>query len=175
MRKCILLLTLALALWTYYGDAQQKTYKFGYINSVEIFDAIPEKKVLDVEYQKYSDDLKAKLQKMYDDYQKKNHDFQMRKQNETLSEVDRMRHANDLRYADEKLNEFQLAVDQKVEQKRESLFNPLINRVKKAIGEVAKEGSYTYIFDSSTGSILHADASEDITPLILKKLNLTEK
>lgn len=42
-----------------------------------------------------------------------------------------------------------------------------------AIKEVAKENGFTYIFDMSSGAILFAsETSEDILPLVKKKLGI---
>lgn len=51
------------------------------------------------------------------------------------------------------------------------LVQPLIDKAKKAIEEVAKENGFTYIIDTSSGALLYS-GGEDILPLVKKKLNL---
>ena len=58
-------------------------------------------------------------------------------------------------------------------QNREAeLLKPIIDRAKKAIEDVAKEGGYTYILDAGTAAILYSQDSDDIMPLVKKKLGL---
>ena len=51
-------------------------------------------------------------------------------------------------------------------------FKPIIDRAKKAISDVAAEGGYTYILDSGTAAVLYSQDSDDIMPLVKKKLGL---
>ena len=60
---------------------------------------------------------------------------------------------------------------QKQLQERETeLTKPIVDRAKKAIEDVAREGGYTYIFDGAT--LLYSQDSEDIMPQVKKKLGL---
>ena len=56
--------------------------------------------------------------------------------------------------------------------KEQELLEPILSKARKAIEEVAKEGKYTYIFDKTGGTILYANESEDVLPLVKKKLGL---
>jgi outer membrane protein len=56
--------------------------------------------------------------------------------------------------------------------KREELLQPILDRVNKAIGDIAKEQGYSYVFDASSNILLYADASADVTALVKKKLGL---
>ena len=42
---------------------------------------------------------------------------------------------------------------------------------KKAIEAVAKENSYKYVLDTSTGNVLYSEPADDILPLVKKKLD----
>ncbi len=59
-----------------------------------------------------------------------------------------------------------------IKKKEQELLTPLINKAREAINEVAKENGYKYIFDSSLGVILFTDDTDDILPLVKKKLNI---
>lgn len=173
MRK--VLFTLAVVVMTAFAfnaNAQIKAYKFGYVNSLELLDAIPEKKTADTELEKYGNDLYASLEKMYGEYQKKIQDFQTGVQNGTLTEIDQEFKAKEIQDLEKRIQDFQESADEKIGKKRQALYQPLIEKINKAIADVAKEGGYTYIFDSSAGSILHADDSENIINVLKKKLGL---
>lgn len=169
------LFTLAVVVMTafaFQANAQIKAYKFGYVNSLELLDAIPEKKTADTDLEKYGNDLYASLEKMYGEYQKKIQDFQTGVQNGSLTEIDQEFKAKEIQDLEKRIQDFQEQADEKIAKKRQSLYQPLIDKINKAIADVAKENGYTYIFDSSAGSILHADESENILNVLKKKLGL---
>lgn len=170
-----ILFTLAVVVMTAFAfnaNAQIKAYKFGYVNSLELLEAIPEKKTADAEIEKYGNDLYASLEKMYGEYQKRIQDFQKGAQDGTLSETDQEFKAKEIQDLEKRIQDFQDQAEEKVGKKRQGLYQPLIEKINKAIADVAKEGGYTYIFDSSSGSILHADESENIINVLKKKLGL---
>jgi len=173
MKKCFFTLALiAIAAFMLPANAQIKAYKFGYVNSLELLDAIPEKKTADTELEKYGNDLYASLEKMYGEYQKKIQDFQKGAQEGTLSETDQEFRAREIQDLEKRIQDFQEQAEEKVAKKRQALYQPLFDRINKAIADLAKEGGYTYIFDSSAGSILHADESENLLSALKKKLGL---
>ncbi|MCZ2394138.1 MAG: OmpH family outer membrane protein [Chitinophagales bacterium] len=153
-------------------NAQIKAYKFGYVNSLELLDAIPEKKTADAEIDKYGNDLYTSLEKMYGEYQKKIQDFQKGVQEGKISEIDQEFKAKEIQDLEKRIQDFQDGAEEKVGKKRQTLYQPLVDKINKAIADVAKEGGYTYIFDSSSGNILHADESENIINVLKKKLGL---
>ena len=61
-----------------------------------------------------------------------------------------------------------------MQERQSELMKPLVDRAKKAIEEVAKENGYSYIFDTSTGvgALLYTPESDDIMPLVKKKLGI---
>lgn len=176
MKKFLLSLAIVLmASFTYNATAQIKAYKFGYVNSLELLDAIPEKKTADAELEKYASNLQTSMEKMYGEYQKKIQDFQKGAQEGTLTETDQEFKAREIQDLETRIQDFQESAEEKIGKKRQSLFKPLIDKINKAIEEVAKENGYTYIFDSSAGSILHASEDENIINVIKKKLGLPAK
>lgn len=173
MKKIIL--TLAVVVMTAFAfnaNAQIKAYKFGYVNSLELLDAIPEKKTADADLEKYGNDLYASLEKMYGEYQKRIQDFQAASQKGGLTEIDQEFKAKEIQDLEKRIQEFQESAEEKVAKKRQTLYQPMFDKINKAIADVAKENGYTYIFDSSAGNILHADESENIINVLKKKLGL---
>jgi len=57
----------------------------------------------------------------------------------------------------------------------QKLQQPIIDKIKKAIEEVAKENGYTQIIDSATGALLYSDPASDIMSLVKAKLNIKDK
>ena len=53
------------------------------------------------------------------------------------------------------------------------LFQPIIDKAKNAIDEVAKENGYTYVIDSGSGALIYfSDTSDDLFDLVKAKLGL---
>ena len=73
---------------------------------------------------------------------------------------------------EKRITEFQQTAEADLQKKEQSLLQPIIDKAKNAINEVAKEGSFTYILDSSVGVVLYSVESDDILPLVKKKLGL---
>ena len=71
-----------------------------------------------------------------------------------------------------RIQEFQENAQKQLQQREQDLLKPIIDRAKKAIEDVAREGGYTYILDSGTASVLYSQDSDDIMPQVKKKLGL---
>jgi outer membrane protein len=59
-----------------------------------------------------------------------------------------------------------------MEIRRQVLLKPILEKIDVAVKAVGKEGGYTFIFDTSSGSMLFATESEDITSLVKTKLGM---
>ena len=68
--------------------------------------------------------------------------------------------------------EFRGSISADLSAKDAELSEPLIEKAKKAVEDVAKENGYTYIFNSSDGLVLYAIPSDDVMELVLKKLGV---
>ena len=60
---------------------------------------------------------------------------------------------------------------QELQQFDVDLKKPLFEKVKKAIDDVSVENGFSFIFDSSTGTILYA-GGENVNDLVLQKLGV---
>lgn len=54
------------------------------------------------------------------------------------------------------------------------MYGPILQKANDGIKAVAKANGYTYIFDSGAGSILFAEESDDVLPLLKAHLKLPE-
>ncbi len=59
-----------------------------------------------------------------------------------------------------------------IEAKREETLQPILKKIDDAIKAVAKENGFMMIFDISTGSMLFASETIDVTPMVKKKLGI---
>jgi outer membrane protein len=61
-------------------------------------------------------------------------------------------------------------IQQQLQQRQQELIAPINRKAFEAIQSVAKENGYTYVFEK--GALLVAPPSDDILPLVAKKLNV---
>lgn len=146
------------------------TQKLGHVNSNEILSIMPEKIQAEKDFQMYTSQLEEQLQKMSKELQAKYADYQANQTN--MSEPIKKAKENEIRDMESRIQEFRAGAEEDLAKKENELLEPIITKVKTAIEEVAKEGSYTYIFDSSAGILLYAKDSEDIMSQVKKKLGL---
>lgn len=152
----------------------QKVNKFGYLNSAELLSLMPEKAKADSVIDKYGADLDALGQQMYAEYQKKSADAQAKVDKKLLSEEQIDLIGKELADMEKRLQDFQQSSQEKVQKKQDATYAPVLQKVNEAIKAVAKANAYTYIFDSSAGSLLFVDESDNILPLLKAYLKLPE-
>ena len=166
MKKVLLTLALSLAVMV----STQAQSKFGYLNSNELLAMMPESQSMQEELQTYAKGLESQLTAMQAEYEKKVVEYQ---QNETsytdIIKADKVREIEGIQ---QRVVEFQKNAQQSLGEKEAELFTPIREKAMAAIDQVAKDGSYTFIFDSGSGSFLYAAESENVLNLVKSKLGL---
>ena len=166
MKKTLLTICLIVA-GLFAAEAQNK---LGYINSNELLSIMPESTEMQTKLQSYAKGLESSLAAMQAEGEKKLADYQ---QNEaTMSDLVKQDKIRELESIQQRILEFQQNAQESLAAKEQELITPILDKARKAIEDVAKEGSFTYIFDASTGNILYAAESENILPLVKAKLGL---
>ena len=120
--------------------------KIGYINSEELILSMPEAKKADADISAYAKTFQDQLTTM----QKELQDLQGR------------------------IQSTQQSAEEKIAAKRQDLLKPITEKADKAIQDVAKEKGYTYILDSSTGSIVYATQADNIIQDVKNKLGIKD-
>tara|TARA_B100000214_G_C23956694_1_gene623214 strand:- start:1450 stop:1947 length:498 start_codon:yes stop_codon:yes gene_type:complete len=144
--------------------------KFGYIDSQELLILMPERKSAEAEVQSFAKSLESQLSALTAEYQEHVQEYQAQESSYTdLIKQDKIAEITAL---EERIQAFQQNAQQSLQSKEQELLEPILNKARKAIEDVAKEGNFTYIFDKSAGSILYAKDSENVLNLVKKKLGL---
>ena len=166
MKKVLLTLALSFAVML----STQAQSKFGFLNSNELLAMMPESQSMQEELQTYAKGLESQLTAMQAEYEKKVVEYQ---QNETsytdIIKEDKIREIEGIQ---QRVVEFQKNAQQSLGEKEAELFTPIREKAMAAIDEVAKDGNYTFIFDSGAGSFLYAAESENVLNLVKSKLGL---
>ena len=159
------------AMLAFGGNAMaQKTIKLGHINSNDLMQIMPGRDSAQAALQKEVEELQADMEAMKKEYETKVNDYMAKR--DQLSELIRKSKESDLQAMASRIEEFQANAQKLLEERQEALLKPIIDRAKKAIEEVGKENNYTYIFDAGVGAVLYSQDSDDIMPLVKKKLGL---
>lgn len=167
IKKGILLLSVLVLIS---GFSFGQTAKFGHIDSNEILGIMPETDSLQNELKAHADYLDQQLNSMAIEYQTKVTEYQNNLA--TMSDLIRQTKEKEIGDLQSRIQAFQASADQDLAAKQAELFNPLIEKVRTAITEVANENSYTYIFDVGTGAVLFYDNGDNILELVKKKLSI---
>lgn len=165
------LIVALVALFAFSGSAMaQKNIKLGHINSNELMQIMPGRDSAQAALQKEVEALQAELETMNKEFETKYNDYVAKR--DQLSELIRKTKESDLQNMRARIEESQANAQKLLEERQEALLKPIVDRAKKAIEEVGKENGYTYIFDSGIGTVLYSQDSDDIMPLVKKKLGL---
>lgn len=144
--------------------------KFGHINSSELLQIMPESKKVQEELQNYAKQLENQLTTMSAEYQTKVTEYQTNEKVWTdLVKQTKVKEITDL---ERRIGEFQQTAQESLQEKEQQLFQPLLDKAQKAIDEVAKANGFTYIFDTSTGALVHTPEAGNILPLVRKHLDI---
>ena len=165
MKQIIFLI--ALSVLTLSSIAQNK---FGYIDSQELLMLMPERMAAETEVQNFAKSLEAQLGSMTAEYQQSVQDYQTNES--TFTDLVKQDKIAEIQGLEKRIQSFQQNAQNALQKKEQELLEPILAKARTAIEDVAKEGKFTYIFDSSMGSILYADESENVLTLVKNKLGL---
>lgn len=163
------LFTIALCLLSLTTFAQ----KFGHLNSGNLLIQLPETKAADASLETYQKQLGDKFQKKIVDFRTRAQKFISQAQDGTLPKVEIAKRQEALTKEEQALAKEEAELTQKVQQKREELLAPILQKVDKAIKDVGKENGYRMIFDTSIlNSVLFAQDADDVMPMVKAKLGI---
>lgn len=164
MKKILLLSILTCLTFSSYAQ------KFGHINSQELLSLMPERIEAQEELQKHAERLESQLMSMQSEYQAGIQEYQNNEANyDDLKKQDKIAEIQGL---EQRITTFQQSAQESIQKKEQELFTPLLEKAQNAINDVAKDGKYTYILDTSSGALLYYEDSEDILSKVKKKLGI---
>jgi outer membrane protein len=166
MKRLIIAISIMLATVTGYAQ------KFAYIDTEYILNNIPEYKSAQDQLDRLSEGWQKEVEGMYADVDKMYKDYQAEKV--LLTEEMKKKKEDEIVKREKEVKDLQkkyFGQDGSLFKKREELVKPIQEKVYKAVRELAVEGGYAMIFDSSAGaSMLYTDPKFDKSDAILQKL-----
>ena len=169
MKRTIQLLILVVAITLSGNSFAQKSIKIGHFSSTDLIKKMPEGDSAQKEMQKYMYELQGEAESMQKEYQRLVTEYQEKEAQ--LSAILKESKQKEIQSVNQRFQEFQQIAENDIQKKQGDLMLAITEKIKAAVAEVAKEGKYTYILES-TGILWYAEESEDVTSQISKKLNL---
>jgi outer membrane protein len=153
--------------------ANAQTQKIGYTNAEYILSLLPEAKTIEDDLTAYEKQLQNQMQAKYKELQTKVSEYQANES--TYNDLIKADKQNEITAMQQSLQEFQVNAETSLNNKRNQLLSPAIEKIGNAIKNVAEENGYTHIFSAGAPGIdvlLYANEESDVTNLVLKKLGI---
>jgi outer membrane protein len=145
--------------------------KLGHINGQMLVEHMPEYKTAYDELSTYKKQYEDALLAMRAEYEKLIEDF--KKAEQTAPKVILDTKVKEIQAKEQGIYDFQEQASADVTAEEQRKVEPILEKAKKAIEEVAKANNYTYIFDAGSGSMLYM-GGDDITKLVCTKLSIPD-
>ena len=166
MKKLIVLLLMFLP---FAGVVNAQEVKIAFVNTQEIFMALPETKDAQQKIEQLNNDYKKELETMNGEYQKKYSDFIA--QQDSLTENIKVRRMQEVQDMQQRIDNFVQVAQQDVAKQQQDLMMPIQQKLQDAIKAVGAEQGYTYIIDPQV--LLYTGPNAiDATALVKTKLGL---
>jgi outer membrane protein len=168
MKKIILVLAVLTA-WANSVSAQ----KYGHLNYGNMLAAMPAIKKADSTLAAFSKSRAAIGESMQNKFKENYLSFMKESQAGTLTPVKQQERQRALEQEQETLKNYENILKNEVTAEREKLLSPILDKLDQAIKDVAKEGGYSLIFDTSSfNAVLFTKDSDDVMPMIKAKLGI---
>jgi outer membrane protein len=164
IKAILLMLTVATA-----ANAQQK---IGYLNAQAILADMTDMKAADSQLEAYAKQLTAKDSMMVVAFQAKAQSLGEKQQKGEIAPIALEAEKKKLEAEKASIEEFEQKMQQDLAERRKTLYQPVLDKVNKAIQDVAKEQAFTYVVDLTAGSLLYADEKNDLQNAVRAKLGL---
>lgn len=145
--------------------------KIAHLSFDSLINMMPETKIATESAQAFLKGLEQESIAMQTEFETKYKDY-MEKQ-ATMSELIKRNKEEELQSLQRRIEDFRTQADTEYRKKTAELTMPIMDKAKKGIEAVAKEGGYKYVLDTSTDrtSVLYHETSDDILMLVKKKLD----
>ena len=145
--------------------------KVAHVSLDSLMASMPETKAAKEAVQNYLKGFEAEILTMQTELEGKYKDYLDKK--ETMSEPVKQNKEQDLNQLQKRIEDFKAQAGQDIQRKQAELGAPILQKAKKGIEAVAKEGGYKYVLNTSLSSsgALYSEPSDDIFAAVKKKLD----
>lgn len=150
------------------GARAQSTPRIGYINSQQIMEEAPGAQAAQQAWQQEMTTIRTEVQQMGQEIQRMVAEYQQ--QELTLSQEAKAQRQAAIQERQAEYEERVQELQNQAEQRQQELLQPFMEQINGVIEEIRAEGDYAFIFDASTGAIISADPTLDLTEEVLRRL-----
>lgn len=151
------------------GVLSAQALKFGHIEFQQVLQAMPEREAAQKAVDKVQTDLENQLGVMQKELNEKGKAYVA--QQKTLSDAVKATKEDEINSIQQRIQTFTQQAQENMQKEQAKQFQPVIDKARKAISDVAKEQGLIYVFEVN-GLLYHSDQSIDLLPLVKKKLGL---
>lgn len=145
--------------------------KFGHITSEQILQDMPEYDSAQVELQELQQYYELELERIQVEINKKIEEFNNGEA--TMSNLIKEAKASEIQELQMRYQNFSQTAQQDLQQQSMVIIQPVMDKARTAINEVAKENGLIYVFDLSQGNPVYtSEESLDLMPLVRAKLGI---
>ncbi len=175
MKKVVSVVAIAVLSLVIALNLNAQTYKFGHIDSQKILATLPESEAAQKKLEAEGKAMQDQMEVMQVEYNNKVNDYLTNKKlpagdPKKWSDLVLEDKEKEIQSLGQRVQEFQQTAQQKIAEKKSELLKPILDKVDKAIKEVAKENKFTYIFEVQS-LLYHSEESIDITDMVKAKLS----
>jgi outer membrane protein len=145
--------------------AQTKT---AHINYSQLILSLPETKTADSLLKNLTLNFQMELNRLESEYKVKVEKYQ--KEEKNLADATKQLRANELKDAESTYTKFKEAAKKEIASKDKALFEPIFDKAKKVVTEVATSKGYDYVIDSGKGQYVYMNPKDDLMELVKKKI-----
>lgn len=142
--------------------------KTAHINYSQLILSLPETKSADSLLKSLTQDFQLELGRLESEYKVKVEKYQ--KEEKTLPDATKQLRLNELKDAEATYTKFQEAAKKEISAKDKALFDPIFEKAKKVVTDVATSKGYDYVIDSSKAQYVYMNPKDDLMELVKKKL-----
>jgi outer membrane protein len=151
------------------GTVSAQTLKFAHIDSQVLIEAMPETAAARKSIEEQTAGLEKQLGDLQKEFQTKLTDYTQKL--DSLTDLVKQAKEEDLQNLQQRIQTFNNNAQQKLQQKQAELMQPVFEKARQAIEEVAKTQGVIYVFDSQN-VLYKSSASIDLLPLVKTKLGI---
>jgi len=146
--------------------------KFGHVNSSQLILALPEVKTADSALEDYQKQLFVKGEEMVKAFETGYQAYVAKANSGEMSKLQMQQEEGALTAKQQEIQQYEVEVQQKLAVKKQELYQPILNKVQKAVEALGKEQGYTMIFDTSMGGLIYMENSEDLMGALKTKMGI---
>ncbi|MBP6184668.1 MAG: OmpH family outer membrane protein [Saprospiraceae bacterium] len=161
---------LLIAFLTFSACTFSMAQKFGHLNSMEVLKRLPGIVQADSVLVIFQQNIQKEGEALVNDFRVKYEAYVKDAQSGTLSKLQAQTRETQLQQDQDAIKAFENAAQMRIVQRRQELYEPILNQVDEAIKALGDAEGYTMIFDSSQQSIVFLTKSMDVSEMILARI-----